>query len=213
MYNIAHRCNVLADLVKACHAGADFVEVDVHMTREGKLVCEHDTRFPTFPDLPTLAAALDILQGHNAVYRRDVGIIVDMKVPNYYGRQGLDMVDAVVTELANFGYTDEDDKAYVAAFDEAALYRARAANQKLKLIRNIGVAGTAEGSCAGTASVHCDAILAGTYHGPSKDLFVYGEPPENLGDLAGYLGFLISVGADGVFTKDPGEVDRILRGA
>ena len=57
--------NTLPAFERAIEVGADFVELDVHATPDGRLVVTHD-RPRARTGLPSLAEALDLCRGESA---------------------------------------------------------------------------------------------------------------------------------------------------
>ena len=109
---IAHRgaCwelpeNTVAAFERAIEVGADFVELDVHASRDGSLVVCHDR--PRGGELP-LEEAIDVLRGR-------IGVMCELKTPWRYRRH--DVVRRAVALLP--------EDAIVVSFDPRALRAVR----------------------------------------------------------------------------------------
>ena len=128
----AARENSLEAFAAALAEGADGVELDVHATADGVLVCHHDCDVPEVglieslewgalraaaPDVPTLDAVLDLC----------AGTLVNIEVKNSDGDPGYDPTEtaaaAVVALLAARGGRDE---VVVSSFSLASIDRVRA---------------------------------------------------------------------------------------
>ncbi len=160
--------------------GVDYVEQDVVMTKDGKLVVMHDIfidtttdvakKFPDrhrkdgryyasdftfdelrtlrvterfdpktgravfsgrFPDspiayqIPSLEEEFYQVQGLNKSTGRDVSVYVEVKEPDFFMGQGLDILKAVIDTMTAFGYNSPDSKAILQIFDYEAVVRAR----------------------------------------------------------------------------------------
>jgi glycerophosphoryl diester phosphodiesterase len=105
--------------------------------------------------VPTLADEIRLIQGLNRSTGGDVGLIVEPKDPAFHRRRGLDLVGAIITVLAEFGYTEPDDGAIVQCFDAAETLRIRRdLRSSLPLCQLVaGDRATAEGRCADFAGV------------------------------------------------------------
>lgn len=128
----AARENTLDAFSAALAEGADGVELDVHRTADGVLVCHHDCEIPgiglieaqrwddlraSAPDVPSLEAVLE----------RCAGTLVNVEIKNSDTDPGYDptevAADAVVALLAARGGRDE---VVVSSFSLAAIDRVRA---------------------------------------------------------------------------------------
>ncbi|MFM7271471.1 MAG: glycerophosphodiester phosphodiesterase [Actinomycetes bacterium] len=128
----AARENTLEAFAAALAEGADGVELDVHATADGVLVCHHDCEVPEVgliesldwaalraaaPSVPTLDAVLDLC----------AGTLVNIEVKNSDGDPGYDPTEtaaaAVVALLAVRGGRDE---VVVSSFSLASIDRVRA---------------------------------------------------------------------------------------
>src|SRR5579864_2133877 len=70
--------NTLPAFERAIEVGADYVELDVHADRDGRLVVTHDppgTRL--LPGLPTLEEVLEVCRGR-------IGTMIELKTPARY---------------------------------------------------------------------------------------------------------------------------------
>lgn len=96
------------------------------------------TRFPSGAGsfrLCTLEEQLALIQGLNRSTGREVGVYVEFKDPAFHTREGRDLGAAVLQALAQAGYDEAGDRAYVQCFDAAALLRLRRElNTKLRLV-------------------------------------------------------------------------------
>jgi len=160
--------------------GVDFVEQDVVMTKDGRLVVMHDihldtttdvakkfpnrarqdgryyvsdftydevrslrvterfnpktgkavfaSRFPDAPidyQVPSLEEEFYQVQGLNKATGRDVSVYVEVKQPDFFTAQGLDILKAVIDTMTKFGYNSADSKAILQIFDYEAVIRSR----------------------------------------------------------------------------------------
>ncbi len=129
MIVIAHRGawgdapeNTLPAFERAIELGADYVELDVHADRDGRLVVTHDAPQPG-RSYPSLEEALDLMRGR-------IGVMVELKAPARYRRH--DVVARTVELL-----TDADA---VVCFQRAALDEVRALRPELRTVQHVGFA-------------------------------------------------------------------------
>jgi glycerophosphoryl diester phosphodiesterase len=89
--------------------------------------------------IPTLAEEITLIQGMNRSTGKNTGIYIEPKSPAWHSGEDRDLVKAVVTSLANFGYEERNDKAYLQSFDTHYLEYARyELKTDLKLVQLIG---------------------------------------------------------------------------
>ena len=156
----------------AAHAmGADYLEQDVVLSRDGVPLVLHDVQIdtvtdvaelfpdraradgrfyaidfaldelrtlnvmercdrtgrPVYPDrfprgassfrIATLAEEIELIQGMNLSTGREAGIYTEIKAPAWHRAEGQDIAKAVLAVLADYGYADLDDAAYIQCFD------------------------------------------------------------------------------------------------
>lgn len=105
----------------------------------GKAV--YPLRFPNAKlglNIVTLAEEIQLIQGLNKVFNKDVGIYVEIKKPHWHQQQGADISKVVLTTLAEFGYTTKEHKVYLQCFDFDETKRIRTElNSELKLVQLI----------------------------------------------------------------------------
>lgn len=124
-----HPENTLAAFAAARDQGADWVELDVHITADGQLAIVHDS---TYPDgravldvpaehrpasVPLLGQALDGCAG--------MGINIEIKVPEPGSTSAEQVVDLVVEAVASRRDHGADERICISCFDEATLVRVR----------------------------------------------------------------------------------------
>jgi glycerophosphoryl diester phosphodiesterase len=129
MLVIAHRGasaelpeNTLPAFERAIEIGADYVELDVHVDSDGRLVVTHEAPRAR-RDYPTLEAALDLMHGR-------IGVMVELKTPSRYRRHNV--VARAVRLLT-------DDDALV-CFQRRPLEEARALRPGLRTVQHVGLA-------------------------------------------------------------------------
>jgi glycerophosphoryl diester phosphodiesterase len=105
---------------RAIEVGADFVEFDVHATREGELVVVHDRPSPDTRGLPTLEQVLAETVGR-------IGIMVELKKPHRYRRH--DVVGRVTRLLPA--------DAFVLSFEPRALQEVVKVRPGLRTIQHL----------------------------------------------------------------------------
>lgn len=90
-------------------------------------------------EIPTLAEEIELIQGLNRVSGRNVGIYVEIKAPAWHRKQGRDISPIVLKTLAEYGYRQRGDNAYVQCFDARECRRIRhELRSDLKLVQLIG---------------------------------------------------------------------------
>ena len=85
-------------------------------------------RFPDSPiayQIPTLEEEFYQVQGLNKSTGNNVGVYVEVKEPDFFMNQGLDILKATIDMLTKFGYNSADSKAILQIFDYEAVLRAR----------------------------------------------------------------------------------------
>jgi glycerophosphoryl diester phosphodiesterase len=128
MLVIAHRGasaelpeNTLPAFERAIDVGADAIELDVHVDREGRLVVTHDPPRRS-GSYPTLEEAVDVARGR-------IPLMVELKTPSRYRRY--DVVARTVRLLA-------DDDA-VLCFQRGALEEVRRLRPGLRTVQHVGL--------------------------------------------------------------------------
>ncbi|MEW5306098.1 MAG: hypothetical protein WDW36_008592 [Sanguina aurantia] len=108
--------HTLASYGKAIADGADFIEPDLVMTKDGVPVARHENeisgttnfrsiRYDGEFQVPTLDEIIDFVGAESAVAGRPVGIIPEIKHGTYFQKLGLPMEDKVLAILAAHTYT------------------------------------------------------------------------------------------------------------
>ncbi|TMK28059.1 MAG: glycerophosphodiester phosphodiesterase, partial [Actinobacteria bacterium] len=112
--------NTLPAFRRAIELGADYVEFDVHATRDGSLVVGHG-RPRASHQYPALEEVLDVVNGR-------IGMMVELKHPYLYRRH--DVVRRTL-ELV-------DDDAVVLSFEPGALRTVRQLRPNLRTLQHVG---------------------------------------------------------------------------
>ena len=109
--------------------GADFIEPDLYITKDGILVASHDDMgfgsmtyaeaLAKKPDLTTFDRIVDMVQARSVETGRDVGIALEIK-PAKNQDLSNKAADAMLKVLAEKGFTDPD-KLYINSFDKSTL--------------------------------------------------------------------------------------------
>ncbi len=88
--------------------------------KDGKKVQVFPDRFPmgksTF-EIHTLAEEIELIQGLNKVFGKDVGLYVETKAPWFHKQEGKDISKATLEVLKKYGYTTKDSNVYFQTFD------------------------------------------------------------------------------------------------
>lgn len=85
-------------------------------------------RFPDVPiayQIPSLEEELYQVQGLNRSTGGNVGVYVEVKEPDFFMAQGLDILKTTIDTLTKFGCNSPDSKAILQIFDYEAIIRAR----------------------------------------------------------------------------------------
>jgi len=130
-----------------CHYAIDFTLEEIKTLRVHERVTpdgqpEFPGRFPHMNAIfriPTLAEEITLIQDLNRSNGRDVGVYIEPKSPAWHSTEGRDLVKKVVSMLADFGYRNRSDQAYLQSFDLNYLEYARyELKTDLKLVQLIG---------------------------------------------------------------------------
>jgi glycerophosphoryl diester phosphodiesterase len=171
--------HTLESYVMAYALGADFIETDLALTKDGIFVCIHDiyleyttnvrevfpdrarkdrhwyvvdfsleeikhlnvherarangiAYFPSrFPlrfskfEIPTFREMIELIQGLNKSTGGNVGIYPEIKKPGWHAQQGLQMEEALLEILNQYGYKGRDAKIFIQCFEVEPLKKLR----------------------------------------------------------------------------------------
>ena len=200
MLVIAHRGasadmpeNTLPAFERAIELGADFVELDVHADRDGRLVVTHD-RPRQDRVYPTLEDALDLMRGR-------IGVMAELKTPQRYRRH------AIVTRTVRL--LGEDDA--LVCFQRSALVEARAVRPGLRTVQHVGFGTSIRAASGAWAAGFFDprvtrrGIAAARTLGLEALVYTVNE--------AARMTELSRFGAAGIFTDRPELALRLFREA
>jgi glycerophosphoryl diester phosphodiesterase len=183
--------NTLPAFERAIEVGADYVELDVHADRAGRLVVTHDPPRPG-RDYPSLEEALDLMRGR-------IGVMVELKTPVRYRR--FDVVARTVRLLG-------DDDALV-CFQRAPLAEARALKRTLRTVQHVGVTVSIRGARDAWAAGFRDGRVTPRGLAVARALglvtLVFTVNDERR------MRELAAAGADGIFTDRPAAALRLFR--
>jgi glycerophosphoryl diester phosphodiesterase len=198
MLVIAHRGasselpeNTLPAFERAIEVGADYVELDVHADKDGRLVVTHDPPRAN-REYPSLESALDLMRGR-------IGVMAELKTPGRYRRHG---VVARTVELLG------PDDALV-CFQRAALDEARALRPGLRTVQHVGFAVSIRGAHDAWAAGFYDprvtrrGIRAAQALGLVPLVYTVNDE-QRMRELA-------DAGAGGIFTDRPATALRLFR--
>lgn len=199
MIVIAHRGasaelpeNTLPAFERAIEIGADYVELDVHAGRDGRLLVTHDPPRAK-RTYPTLEEALALMRGR-------IGVMVELKTPGRYRRH--DVVARTVRLLA------EDDA--LVCFQRDALAEARLLRPGLRTVQHVGFAVSIRGARdAWSAGFHDPRA---TKRGLRAALELGLVPLVYTVNDERRMRELADAGAAGIFTDRPERALRLFRG-
>jgi glycerophosphoryl diester phosphodiesterase len=184
--------NTLAAFRKAIEFGADYVEFDVHATRDGRLVVVHDRPRPERA-YPALEEVLELTAGR-------IGVMLELKRPYRYRRH--DVVQRTLELL--------DDDAVIISFEPGALRAVRRRRPGLRTIQHVGF-GVSIRRAAGAWAVGFAnervtprAVARAQSAGLETTVYTVNEPARML-ELA-------ALGVTGIFTDRPDLARRALAG-
>jgi glycerophosphoryl diester phosphodiesterase len=129
------------------HYAIDFTLEEIKTLRvHERVTADGQPEFPgRFPHrdaifrIPTLEEEITLIQDLNRSNGRDVGVYIEPKSPAWHSTEGRDLVKKVVSTLADFGYRNRSDQAYLQSFDMDYLEYARnTLKTDLKLVQLIG---------------------------------------------------------------------------
>jgi glycerophosphoryl diester phosphodiesterase len=86
----------------------------------GQMALTYPTRFPLFKSsfkVSTLEEEIELIQGLNHSRQKEVGIYVEVKAPWFHLMEKKDISRATLKVLKQFGYSKQQDKAFIQCFD------------------------------------------------------------------------------------------------
>jgi glycerophosphoryl diester phosphodiesterase len=198
MLVIAHRGasaelpeNTLPAFERAIELGADYVELDVHVDAEGRLVVTHDPPRPR-RELPMLEEALELMHGR-------IGVMVELKRPDRYRRH--DMVARALRLM-----TDDD---VLVCFQRRALVEARALRPRIRTVQHVGLGVSIRGAAGAWAAGFRDSRVTrrgiDAAHAAGLVPLVYTVNAERR------MRQLDAFGVAGIFTDRPERALRLFR--
>jgi glycerophosphoryl diester phosphodiesterase len=218
--NIAHRGasldaaeNTLEAFELAIGQGADMIETDLHLTRDGAVVLRHDSEHEgddiggltlaelreRLPQVPTLQEAMDAVEGR-------IPFNLELKRPPEGAYVGLETL--VIDEVRRRSMVSDT---LFSCFSTSVLRRIRELEPEARVALLVGTRGDIE-TCArrvDAEAVHLPLRLA-TPEGISglqaRDWRVHVYTVDDPGDQRR----LIDWGVDGIFTNAPGRLASIL---
>jgi glycerophosphoryl diester phosphodiesterase len=182
--------NTLPAFRRAIELGADYVELDVHATRDGRLVVVHNRPRPS-RTYPTLEEVLELTAGR-------IGVMLELKHPYRYRRH--DIVRRTL-ELV-------DDDAVILSFEPAALRAVRRLRPGLRTIQHVGFGVSIRRAAGAWAVGFADervtrrAVARARAAGLATTVYTVNEPTRML-ELAAF-------GVTGIFTDRPDLARRTL---
>jgi glycerophosphoryl diester phosphodiesterase len=184
--------NTLPAFERAIAVGADFVEFDVHVRRDGELVVSHG-RPRERARVPTLEEVLDLCRGR-------IGVMVELKRPYRYRR-----FDVVRRTLALL-----DEEAVVLCFEPGAIAAVRALRPELRTVQHVALVPLRVAAARGCWAVGFEDARATPRgieraRGLGLETTVYTvNEPTRMRELAG-------LGVTGIFTDRPDLALTTLR--
>lgn len=182
--------NTLPAFRRAIELGADYVELDVHATRDGRLVVVHHRPRPSRA-YPTLEEVLELTAGR-------IGVMIELKHPYRYRRH--DIVRRTL-ELV-------DDDAAILSFEPGALRAVRRLRPGLRTIQHVGFGVSIRRAAGAWAVGFADervtprAVERARSAGLATTVYTVNEPARML-ELAAF-------GVTGIFTDRPDLARRTL---
>lgn len=89
-------------------------------------IATYPNRFPPGKSrfqIHTLAEEIELLQGLNKSFQREVGLYLELKAPWFHEDAGFDLCQAALDTLKRYGYTQKTDAVILETFDAQALQR------------------------------------------------------------------------------------------
>ncbi|HEY7805199.1 MAG TPA: glycerophosphodiester phosphodiesterase [Orrella sp.] len=89
-------------------------------------IATYPNRFPPGKSrfqIHTLAEEIELLQGLNKSFQREVGLYLELKAPWFHEDVGFDLCQAALATLKRYGYTQKTDLVILETFDAQALQR------------------------------------------------------------------------------------------
>lgn len=100
-----------------------------------------EDRFPVGKSrfrVPSFKEMIELVQGLNRSIGRDVGIYVEIKRPSWHEEQGLEMEQALINVLAEYGYNNPLAPIYIQCFEARSLKKMQKLETGISLIQLVG---------------------------------------------------------------------------
>ena len=181
--------NTLPAFERAIELGADFVELDVHAARDGRLLVTHDP--PRGTGYPRLEEVLDLCRGR-------IGVMVELKTPGRYRRR--DMVGRALALL--------DDDAVVVSFQRQALEEVRRRRPDLRTVQHVGLGVSIRGAAGAWAAGFWDPRTTARGLATARRLGL--ETTVYTVNDEARMRELAALGVGGIFTDRPAQALKAL---
>lgn len=98
------------------------------VVEKGKEKPQYPQRFPihkSYFTIHTLKEEIELIQGLNTIFNKNIGIYVEVKAPWFHKQEGRDISLKTLEVLKQYGYTKKSDAVYFQSFDYPDLVRVK----------------------------------------------------------------------------------------
>lgn len=205
---------------------AEIKTLEVHERMNGRFP-KNASKF----EVPTFSEMIELIQGLNAQFERNVGIYPELKGPSFHEEAGLPMEEAVLEILEAYGYAEPSAPVFIQCFEDAPLKKIRhELKSTLPLIFLIGgngkpvenetldaISGYATGIGPNKGIVEADPTLVSRAHARNLQIHVWTLRNDSVGRKYSTLrqemdAFVNNYRVDGIFTDFPDMLVRFIHG-
>jgi len=101
--------------------GANFIEPDLVITKDGVLVARHEPYLSGKYAIPTFQEVIDLAKAESAARGRTIGIYPETKHPTYHSKLGMPLEDKLLDALKAAGWTEKSSPVIIQSFEVANL--------------------------------------------------------------------------------------------